>query len=212
MTIETVAMNTTTGHTGGSCGTQARWSRTRRRACAAGRGRTDVHVTRPAGERRLPEVGVDHPHIWSRSAESLDVEREEVRNEHPPHGSATFFACFVWNVQCIGHSCQAMRGSAKCWRRRSLLVGTRGLSYEVTASHPCWHVHDRFESWQLLLTRRCNAIPEQVSNKTEPRKLHGRSTRQGLRRQIPEDHDVLRWLVHHAAATVNWSRPGPDFV
>ena len=55
-------------------------------------------------------------------------------------------------------------------------------------------------------------IQEQVSNKTELRKLHGRSTRKGLRRQIPEDHEVLRWLVHHAAATVNWFRPGPGFV
>ena len=28
--------------------------------------------------------------------------------------------------------------------------------------------------------------------------------RDGLRRVVPENHDVLAWLVHHAAATINW--------
>ena len=34
------------------------------------------------------------------------------------------------------------------------------------------------------------------------------STKTGLGRQIPETHDSLAWLVTHAAATINWFRPG----
>ena len=36
------------------------------------------------------------------------------------------------------------------------------------------------------------------------------STEMGLRRQIPETHDSWAWLVSHAAATINWFRPGLD--
>ena len=32
----------------------------------------------------------------------------------------------------------------------------------------------------------------------------------GLGRRIPETHDSLAWLVTHAAATINWFRPGLD--
>ena len=32
----------------------------------------------------------------------------------------------------------------------------------------------------------------------------------GLGRRIPESHDSLAWLVTHAAATINWFRPGLD--
>ena len=36
------------------------------------------------------------------------------------------------------------------------------------------------------------------------------ATEAGIGRSIPEDHDVLAWLVQHAAATINWFRPGVD--
>ena len=36
------------------------------------------------------------------------------------------------------------------------------------------------------------------------------STEMGLGRRIPETHDSLAWLVSHAAATINWFRPGLD--
>ena len=36
------------------------------------------------------------------------------------------------------------------------------------------------------------------------------STEMGLGRRIPETHDSLAWLVTHAAATINWFRPGLD--
>ena len=36
------------------------------------------------------------------------------------------------------------------------------------------------------------------------------STEMDLGRRIPETHDSLAWLVSHAAATINWFRPGLD--
>ena len=36
------------------------------------------------------------------------------------------------------------------------------------------------------------------------------STEMGLGMRIPETHDSLAWLVTHAAATINWFRPGLD--
>ena len=36
------------------------------------------------------------------------------------------------------------------------------------------------------------------------------STETGLGMRIPETHDSLAWLVTHAAATINWFRPGLD--
>ena len=36
------------------------------------------------------------------------------------------------------------------------------------------------------------------------------STEMGLGRRIPETHDSLAWFVTHAAATINWFRPGFD--
>ena len=36
------------------------------------------------------------------------------------------------------------------------------------------------------------------------------STEMGLGRRILETHDSLAWLVTHAAATINWFRPGID--
>ena len=46
-------------------------------------------MTRPAGEEGIPVIGVVYGYFSSRSAETVDFEKEGVVGENPPDGAGT---------------------------------------------------------------------------------------------------------------------------
>ena len=202
------------------------------RACVAGRGRADAHVARPAGEKGLPVIGVDYGYLWSRSAENTDEAQDEIAGADPPDGvrASSPVLCGRCSTDrwLFGHLCQSKGDND---RNRSV------LAKELTAGgYPRVIVRSDGEPAMLAHVRAARVVAtldgvplevvqEQVSKSQSPGnglaegavkelKAKIRTLRhcaeEGLARLIPEDHDVLAWLVQHAAATVNWFRPGTD--
>ena len=95
-------------------------------------------------------IGVDYGHLGNRSVESVDGDRDVVVGEHPTDRQSTnIFAPLAEDaVQTNGCSDiytrqnVTKRGIATRGRGGSLLGSPRS-SYDVTGSHPRWHMFER---------------------------------------------------------------------
>ena len=103
------------------------------------------------------------------------------------------------NRWLFGHLCQA-----KGDNERACVVDTReGSSSMIRCqTSPLEPVHEQVSKDRVQGMGLCK-----VQLKSSKRRFEPWGTTQ---RWVPETHDSLAWLVSHAAATINWFRPGLD--
>ena len=199
------------------------------RACVAGRGRADAQVERPEVEKGEPIIGVDYGYLWSRAPEASDA-HDEVAGEDPPDGVRTS-SSVLWKVQCgsvaiFGRLCQAKGDNER--NRAVLAKGLQagGSTRVVVRSdgEPAFLAHVKAARAMTMVSDvSLESVHEQVSREQCPgnglaegavKELKAKirtlrhSTEMGLGRRLPETHNSLAWLASHAAATINWFRPG----
>ena len=70
-------------------------------------------MTRAAGEKGLPIVGVDYGYLWSRTAESAEEAQDEIAGEDPPDGVRMSSPVLCGRCSAdrwiFGHLCQTRR-------------------------------------------------------------------------------------------------------
>ena len=179
----------------------------------------------PSLELTAATCGVEHQKRQMRHMMRLQA---RIRQMESDLRRQCFVEGAVWIGGSFGHLCQA-KGDNE--RNRAVLAkelqaggytqvvvrgdGEPALLAHVKAAHAMTMVSDvPLES-----------VHEQVSKEHSPGnglakgavkelkakiRTLGNSTEMGLGKRIPETHDSLAWLVTHAAATINWFRPGLD--
>ena len=190
------------------------------RACVAGRGRAGAHVGRPGVEKGVPIIGVDYGYLWTTRSQARIRQME----------SEPRLQCFVEGAVWIGGSLVifvrqkvTMSGIVQFWELQAggyprVVVRSDGepaLLAHVKAAHamtmvsdvPLESVHEQVSKEQSPGNGLAEGAVKEL--KAKIRTLR-HSTEMGLGRRIPETHDSLAWLVTHAAATINWFRPGFD--
>ena len=202
------------------------------RACVAGRGRADAHVGRPGIEKGVPIIGVDYGYWWSRAPEASDAPHDEVAGEDPPGGVRTSSQCFVesavWIGRLFGHLCQVKGDNERnpAVLAKELQAGGNSRVVMRRDGEPALLAHVRAARAMTMVSDvPLESVHEQVSKEQSPgnglaegavKELKAKirilrhCTEMGLERQILEAHDSLAWLVTHAAATINFFRPGLD--
>ena len=202
------------------------------RACVAGRGRADAHVGRPGVENCVPIIGVDYGYLWSRAPEASDAPHDEVAGEDPPDGVRTSSPVLCGRCSGIGGylvifvSQKGTTSGIVPWLAKELQAG--GYTRVVVRSdgEPALLAHVRAARAMTKVSDvPLESVHEQGSKEQSPgnglakgavKELKAKirtlrhSTEMGLGRRIPETHDSSAWLVSHAAATINWFRPGLD--
>ena len=177
------------------------------------------------GEKGVPIIGVDYDYLWSRAPEASDAQHDEVAGEDPPDGVRTSspVLCGRCSVDrlVLWSSLPGKRGqraeSCRCWQRScklggyprdgelALLAHVRARAMTMGGRCPArisTRAGEQGAESREWACRRCK------SKSSRPRfVLLRRSTEMGLGRRILETH---HWLVTHAAATINWFRPGLD--
>ena len=191
----------------------------------------DVHMPMRS-DQGLRKVfpSLEYGYLWSRAPEASDAPYDEVAGEDPPDGVRTSspVLCRRCSVDrwLFGHLCQAEGDNE---RNRAVLakeLQAGGYHRVIVRSdgEPALLAHVKAARAMTLVSDvPLESVYEQVSKEQSPgnglaegavKELKAKirtlrhSTEMGLGRRIPETHDSLAWLVTHAAATINWFRPG----
>ena len=162
------------------------------RACVASRGRANAHVRRRGVEKGVLIIGVDYGYLWSRAPEASDAPHDEVEGEDPPDESEPCRQCFVEGAVWIGGPLAHVKAA-------------RAMT--MVSDVPLESVHEQVSKEQSPGNGLAEGAVKEL--KAKIRTLR-HSTEMGFGRQIAETHDNLAWLATHAAATINWFRPGLD--
>ena len=128
----------------------------------------------------------------------------ELRRQCSVEDAARTGGSLVIFVRQKGITC----GIVPCWQRSCKLEATHGWrAMTMVADVPLELVHEQVSKEQSPGNGLAEGAVKELQVKIRTLK---HSTEMGLGRRIPETHDSLAWVVTHAAATINWFRPGLD--
>ena len=202
------------------------------RACVAGRGRADPHHLRDESEKGLPIFGVDYGYLWNRAEEAAGDLGEVAPDEgDPPGGVKTSspllggrwsrdgcaFAHLLQNKGSNERSVAALASELKAGGYRRSIVRSDGEP-AIKSNIRDAVLHAMTDSAQEFLTEVVskgqspgNGLAEGAIKEVKAKiRTLRQALEEGIGRVVPETHDILAWLVTHAAHTINWYRVGTD--